>query len=86
MVIGNMACTQTRQRTVVESPGNWQAYGQCTDAMPLNQTGVYDWVTLVLHSTNGNFRTNYTPDGVIADQDGNVVGSHSLSIPQIVIN
>jgi hypothetical protein len=73
-------------RTFAESPENWQAYGQCNDAMPLNQSGTYNWTKLVLHSTNGNSRTTYTPNGLVTDHDGNAVGSHSLSIPQIVIN
>jgi hypothetical protein len=74
------------ERTFAESPENWQAYGQCYDSMSLNQSGTYNWTKLVLHSTNGNFRTTYTPNGVVTDHDGNVVGEHSLSIPQIVIN
>jgi len=73
-------------RALAESPENWQAYGQCYDAMRFYETGIYDWTSLVLYSTDGNRRTFYFPNGDIKDHDGNVVGSHSLNIPQITIN
>jgi hypothetical protein len=73
------------ERMFAESTGSWKAYGQCYDHIGIPVTGTYSWVSLVLRSTE-NFRTTYTPDGKVKDHDGNVVESHSLSIPQVVIN
>jgi uncharacterized repeat protein (TIGR02543 family) len=78
--------TSGHTRAFVETSDNWQAYGQCSDAMPLYEAGTYDWTSLVLYSTYDNFRTFYFPNGDIKDHDGNVVGSHSLDIPQIIID
>ena len=73
------------ERMFAESTEGWKAYGQCYDHIGIPETGTYSWVSLVLRSTE-NFRTTYTPDGKVKDHDGNVVESHSLSIPQVVIN
>jgi len=71
-------------RLFAESTNNWKAYEQCYDHLPFNDPGTYQWTSLKLNSTD-NFNTTYTPDGIIKDHDGNVVGTHSLSIPSVVI-
>ena len=75
----------TNQRLFAESTDNWQSFGQCSDALPYPNAGKYQWVSLKLWSSSGNFKTTYTPDGAIKDHDGNTVGTHSLLIPEIVI-
>ena len=73
-------------RTLAESPENWEAYGQCKDTLSFNEPGTYRWSSLTLRSRSEGMRVYYTPDGIVKDHDGNIVETHSLSIPEITIS
>ena len=74
------------QKSFVESPSSWENFGECVDAVQFNLEGIYRWSALILiANVDGKFTTTYTPDGIVRDHEENIVGTHSLFIPAIVI-
>ena len=73
-------------RTFLESSQNYQQFDECVDGLVFEDIGTYTWTALRLKGLTAFGRTTtYTPDGIIRDDSGIIVGSHSLVIPDVVI-
>jgi hypothetical protein len=53
---------------------------------PYLPAGTYSWTYIEIRQRADGYVTTYTPDGKVKDHDGNIVDTHNLSIPDIVLS